>query len=188
MTVHELIQNRTSIRAFSVAEITETELITLLEAARWAPSSMNAQPWRFIIARKGSEAYDRMTDCLFPANRAWAQSAPLLLLTLAETGLSGNNNAYSWHDVGLAIGNMSLQATSLGIYLHQMGGFSREQCACVFNVPSGVEPVSIIAIGRKGDDSFLPENLRMRELQPRARKPLTEIAFENEYGHALKSA
>ena len=185
MKIHNLISERKSIRAFSDKEISNEALITLLEAARWAPSSMNEQPWRFIVVRKeNTEAFQKMIQCLNDSNKIWAQHSSVLLLTVANNTITSLNkpNAYAWHDIGLAIGNLSLQAISMDIFLHQMGGFNKEEAKKLFNIPTGFDPVSVIALGYQGNADELPSPLRERELKPRERKPLSEIVYANTFG------
>jgi nitroreductase len=185
MKIHNLISDRKSIRAFSEKQISDESLITLLEAARWAASSMNEQPWRFIVARKDNEyAFERMLTCLNESNRVWAQQASVLLLTIAKKNISNIDkpNSFAWHDVGLAIGNLSLQAVSMNIFLHQMGGFMQNAAREIFEIPVDFEPVSIIALGFPGNLEALPPHLRERELIPRVRKPLSELVFKNNFG------
>ena len=185
MKIHNLISERKSIRAFSDKEISDEALITLMEAARWAPSSMNEQPWRFIVVRKeNTEAFQKMIQCLNDSNKIWAQHASILLLTVANNTITTLNkpNAYAWHDIGLAIGNLSLQAISMDIFLHQMGGFKSEEAKKLFNIPNGFDPVSVIALGYQGNAEALPSPLRERELKQRERKPLSEIVYSNTFG------
>jgi nitroreductase len=185
MKVHNLISERRSIRAFSDRRIDDDKLITLLEAARWAPSSMNEQPWRFIIARReNTEAFNRMLASMNEQNRNWAKNASVILLTLAAKKISkfDHANEYAWHDVGLAVGNLSLQAMAMDIYLHQIGGFSKEAASQHFNVPDEFQPVSMIVLGYSGNVESLPIPLRERELMPRKRKPLSELVFINNFG------
>jgi len=189
MKVHQLISERKSIRAFSEKEISDEILLILLEAARLAPSSMNEQPWRFIIAKKENKvSFDRMLNCLNESNRNWAKHAAVLIMTVANKNLSSLNrpNAYAWHDVGLAIGNMSLQAMSMDIFLHQMGGFNSENARKTFDIPENFEPVSIIALGYKGNPDSLPEPLRERELKTRTRLPLTDLVYINNFGEKIQ--
>jgi nitroreductase len=183
--LHPLISERKSIRAFSEKKIPDQVLESLFEAARWAPSSMNEQPWRFILTHKENvHAFQKMLQSLNESNRVWAQHAPVLLLTIANNmGKSEKLNLYAWHDVGLAIGNLSLQATSQGIYLHQMGGFNRAIAKELFEIPDNFEPVSIIALGYIGNTDSLPEHLRERELKIRERKPISEMVYFNFFGN-----
>jgi nitroreductase len=185
MKIHKLITERKSIRAFSDKRIDDEVLVTLLEAARWAASSMNEQPWRFIVARKeNEEAFGRMLESMNESNRKWAKDASVLLLTVATKKITSSEilNEYAWHDVGLAVGNLSLQAMSMDIYLHQIGGFNKNTARNLFNIPEEFQPISIIALGYKGNADKLPPVLRERELKPRIRKPLAELVYLNNFG------
>jgi nitroreductase len=146
---------------------------------------MNEQPWRFVVARReNEEAFNRMLQSMNEQNRRWAQNASVIFLTLASKKFSrlGIRNEYAWHDVGLAVGNLSLQAMSMDIYLHQIGGFNKETAGRLFKVPEEFEPVSMIVLGYRGDASILPPPLRERESMPRERKPLSELVFINNFG------
>jgi nitroreductase len=122
--IDEFIANRWSPRSFSKKPISENDLKKLFEAARWAPSSSNDQPWAFIVARQGDGHYDRLFEALVSGNQKWAYTAPVLVATLARKNLTKGEgkNTHAWHDLGLAMGNLSLQATTMGIQVHQMGG------------------------------------------------------------------
>jgi nitroreductase len=188
MKVHQLISDRKSIRAFSEKGISDEILLTLFEAARLAPSSMNEQPWRFIMAKKNNrEAFERILDTLNESNKNWAKHAAVLVITVANKNIHTLNkpNAYAWHDVGLAIGNLSLQAMAMNIFLHQMGGFNREKAIKEFDIPQEFEPVSIIALGYKGNPDDLPPVLKERELKQRSRLPLSELIYINNFGKKL---
>src|SRR5712691_2956422 len=147
--VHELIRRRWSRRSFSERPVDEEALRALFEAARWAPSSYNEQPWSFILTRKGEEAFDRLAACLTGSNVRWAPRAPVLVLSVAKLDIarSGAPNRHAFHDVGLSVDNLVLQATALDLFVHQMAGFDTEKAREVFGVPEGYEPVAVIAIG-----------------------------------------
>ena len=179
IAIHALIEERRSPRAFEDREVTEEQLETLFEAARWAPSAMNEQPWRFIYATKqDKENFNRLFSCLVEGNN-WAQKAPALFITVAKKSYDydGSPNSHAWHDVGLATGNLLLQATDLGLHVHMMGGFKAAKAREVLGIPEGYEPVAMGAIGYAGDPDTLPEALKKRELAPRTRKPLEELVF-----------
>lgn len=186
-TVHELIKKRRSIRAYSEKPVPPQDLQLLLEAARWAPSAMNEQPWRFIYAAKNENpsGYQKLLDCLVEGNRIWAQHAPVLLLTVAQTSFvaTGKDYTHAWHDVGLATGNLLTQATELELYVHLMGGFSADKAKELLQLPDGYEPVAMATIGYLGDLEQLPENLQVRELAPRTRKPLSELVYDGAWGN-----
>lgn len=184
--VHELIAARKSIRAFSDADIDDKSYISIFEAARWASSSRNEQPWRFIAARKkDKENFERTLSCVNESNRLWAQYGAMLIVVLAKKNFSSHPvpNSHAQHDVGLAIGNLALQATALGIYLHQMGGIDYAKVKTVFDVPDDFEVISIIVGGYPGNSEILPEKIRERESLPRQRKALTELVFEGKFGN-----
>lgn len=178
--IHDLIKRRWSPRAFSDQPVEKEKLLHLLEAARWAASSFNEQPWRFLIATKEDKAeYEKLFSTLVPGNQAWAMQAPVLMLTVAKLQFALNQkpNRHAFHDVGLAMGNLSLEATELGLFIHQMAGFSVEKARELFEIPPDAEPVAMVAIGYPGDPKTLPENLREKELSPRQRKSLEELVY-----------
>jgi nitroreductase len=184
--IHELIGRRWSPRAFSDRPVEPNKLRSVLEAARWAASSRNEQPWAFVIAtRDDPKNFQALVDVLMSANQAWAQNAPVLILTLAHTQWTkeGTPNRVALHDLGLAASNLVIQATALGLSTHQMGGFDVEAARERFHVPAGWEPVSVIALGYPGDVDTLPEGLREREMSQRQRKPLEEFVFSGSWGN-----
>lgn len=179
--VHELIQKRWSPRAFSSQPVEQEKVMALLEAARWAASSANEQPWRFICATKEqAERYDRLFECLNEGNQVWAKAAPVLIMTLVKTQLERNNKPNRWalHDLGLAIGNLTTQASALDLYVHSMGGFSVEKARQLFNLPSEIEPATMIAVGYLGAPDQLPAGLKEREMAEQQRKALDELILE----------
>jgi nitroreductase len=182
--IHDLLRRRWSQRAMDERPVPPETVASLFEAARWAPSSNNAQPWRFIVTSKEEKAdYDRLLHCLVEGNSKWAFRAPLLILSVAKlTFEDGSPNRHALHDVGLATENLVLQATALGLTTHQMAGFSAEQARETFKIPSGYEPVAIIAVGYPGDPSILPEFLRERELKPRTRDASATFVYSGEWG------
>ena len=179
--IHKDIYARRSPLAYSNTPIEPEKINALFEAARWAPSSFNEQPWRFIYALKEEPAeFETFVDCLIEGNRIWAQNAPMLVLSVARMVFIRNNkpNKHAFHDVGLAVGNLLLQATSMGLMVHQMGGYSIEKVKKSLTIPDGFEPVAVMAIGYPGNMDHLPENLKNRETQPRIRKPLDDLVFK----------
>lgn len=176
--VHPFIRDRWSPRAFAGTVPSDETILSLFEAARWAASSSNEQPWRFLFATKtDTEKFEKMVQCLNDRNREWAPHAPLLVITMIKTIAAFNNkpNAYALHDLGLAVGNLTTQATSLGLYVHNMAGFSEDTARELFAIPEGIEPVTMIAIGYLGDPNQLSPFNQKRELEPRVRKPLSEL-------------
>jgi nitroreductase len=186
--VHELIRQRRSPRAFSSKPLGDAELRSLLEAARWAPSCFNEQPWRFVVARRESQAeFDRLLSCLDEKNRRWAKVAAVLILSVASKvfAKSGKANRHALHDVGLAVAQLTFQATALGLGVHQMAGFSTERARDRYGIPDEFEPVAVLAVGYPGNPDSLPDDLRERELAGRSRKPQPELAFAGEWGAPL---
>lgn len=185
--IHDLIRQRWSPRAFADRPIEPEKLRSLLEAARWAPSSFNEQPWSFIVAtRDNRQEFDRLLSCLVEGNVAWAKNAAVLMLSVAELKFehNGKPNRHAFHDVGLAAENLVVQATSLGLVVHQMAGIHVDKAREVYQIPEGYEAVAGIAIGYPADPATLPEPQRQRELAPRTRKPLESFVFTGRWGQA----
>lgn len=182
--VHDLIRTRWSPRAFASTPVEEEKLGALFEAARWAPSNGNAQPWRFLLTRRGTPSFDTLRDCLTGGNKPWTEIVPVLLLGVTETVLPAKgdkparDNPTAKHDLGLAFANLTLQATELGLHVHPMAGFDAERVREAFGVPDPFEPVTVTAIGYLAPSGTLPDNLRAREEAPRVRRPLSETVFE----------
>ncbi|BAY08965.1 nitroreductase family protein [Calothrix sp. NIES-2098] len=185
--VHDFIRSRWSPRAFSDRLVEQDKLLSLLEAARWAPSSYNHQPWSFIVATKeDATEYNRLLSTLVEFNQGWAKNAPVLILAVAKIRTDdGKTNRHAFHDVGLALENLILQATSLGLFAHQIGGFNPEKAREVYQIPEDYEPATVLTIGYPGDPQNLPDGLRDRELAPRVRKPLKEFVFTGQWGQTL---
>ncbi|WP_166826700.1 nitroreductase family protein [Thalassoroseus pseudoceratinae] len=186
--VHEFIRDRWSPRGFADKSVEDAQLGSLLEAARWAASSYNEQPWQFFVATKRQPMeYQKLLACLVEFNQSWAQTAPVLLLSVASTRFARNGkpNQHAWHDVGLASAGLCMQATSMGLVCHGMAGFNAAKARTALQIPDGYEPVAAWAIGYQSDDlSVLPENLREQEQQPRERKPLSDFVFTGSWGQS----
>lgn len=181
----DLLRRRWSPRAFADRLVEPEKLRGLLEAARWAPSSYNEQPWSFLVATKDDpENFQRLLSCLVEGNQAWAQFAPVLMISVARLNFAQNGqpNRHAFHDVGLAAENLVIQAMALDLMVHQMAGFYPDKAREVFRIPPGYEPVAAIAVGYPGEPDRLPEKLRQRELAPRTRKMLREFVFGGEWG------
>jgi nitroreductase len=176
------IKNRRSGYAFADKEIEPEKVEALFEAAHWAPSSRNIQPWRYIYALRNYIEFNLLLNLLFEGNQRWAKNAGLLVLSLAQTKYSYQDkiieNRYSWHDSGLANSLLIIQAVSMGLLAHPMGGFDANRARQDMYIPQDYDPVAIIAIGYQGDDSKLPDDLLSRLKAPRSRKPLDEIVFK----------
>ncbi|MEM7534414.1 MAG: nitroreductase family protein [Chloroflexota bacterium] len=183
--IHELLQKRWSPRAFAPKPLETETICSLLEAARWSASSNNLQPWSFIVATQAQEEnFARMVECLMPGNATWASKAPVLMVSVAHMINPRRNapNAHAYHDVGLAVQNLVTQAIALDIYVHQMGGFSRDKARELFQIPADYEAVSMLAVGYLGDPASLPEDRQGAEAAPRERKPLSEFVYSGIWG------
>ncbi len=183
--IEPLLAQRWSPRAFADRPVAPAQLLSLLEAARWAASCTNQQPWYFLIATKDTpDEYARLLSCLRETNQAWASHAPVLMVSVTKLTFDSNNqpNRYAFHDVGLAVANLCIQATALGLFVHQMAGFYPDKVRELYGVPDGFEPVGGIVLGYPGDPAALPEELRQRELAPRTRKTLDTFVFQGEWG------
>jgi nitroreductase len=182
--IAEVLKNRWSPRAFDPdREIENEKLQSLFEAARWASSAFNEQPWRFIIGLKGTEEWNKILSCLAPNNQAWAKNAPLLVLSFAKKTFThnGNVNPYSLYDVSQAVSNMIVQASHLDLYAHQMAGITKDKIVTDFNIPEDYEPVTGIVLGYLGSTDVLSEELKARELAQRSRKDFQEIVFSGNW-------
>lgn len=182
--IHPLLAVRWSPRAFAARPVEPDKLRSLLEAARWSASGGNKQPWHFFVACHGDDSYVKLAGLLNPTNAEWATAAPALLLVAAKTTTDdGRPNPYGFYDAGLAVQNLSVQATALDLYVHQMAGFSAERARLAFAIPSGYEPIVVAAVGYLGDPDSLEERRRLAELTPRSRKPLPDFVFADTWGH-----
>ncbi|MCS7061795.1 MAG: nitroreductase family protein [Anaerolineae bacterium] len=185
--IHPLLKARWSPRAFDSRPLDPSVLPSLFEAARWAPSGGNNQPWAFVVfPADGSEARRQIEDALTGNNREWAPRAPLLVLAVAMPHPRlGTVGPYSYYDLGQAVTQLTVQATALGLFVHQMAGFDADKARQVAGLPDTCEPMVMIAIGHYGDYTHLSEALRERELAPRVRKPLAEFVFHARWGQSL---
>ena len=184
--LHELIRNRWSPRAFAEKTVPPEVLRSLFEAARWAPSSNNEQPWAYLVATKDdAENFAKMLGVLVEFNAGWAKDAPVLALSVAHTKTQrdGKPNRVALHDVGSATAQLTFEANARGLQVHQMAGFDAEKARQTFAIPPDWEPVAAMAIGFPGNPESLPEKLRDRELAPRTRKPLGEFVMTGGWGH-----
>ncbi len=184
--IDPLLADRWSPRAFSDQPVEPEKLRSLMEATRWAASAFNEQPWRFVLVTKNDgPAYDQALACLVEANQAWAQHAPVLLLTFVRTTFTRNDkpNRVAEHDLGLAMGNLSTQATALGLRVHQMAGVDLDLMKQTYRVPEPFEPATAAAIGYPGDpDSLEPGWAQDAERAPRSRNPFTAFVFKDTWG------
>lgn len=183
--IHDLLSKRWSPYGFSDQDVAEEDLLAILEAARWAPSSYNEQPWRYLMARRTqTESFQNLVSCLVEANQVWAKQAPVLLVgvTMLRFSHNGHPNKAAAHDLGLAAGNICLEATARGLYVHQMIGIIPERVREFYRLPEDAEPLTALALGYLGDGSNLPAALQERDRTQRARRPISAFVFENTWG------
>lgn len=185
--IHELMQKRWSPRAFASDKLIEDSTITsLLEAARWAPSCMNEQPWRFVVCvrAKDETIWQNLLACLGEKNQLWAKHAPVLVLTVAMNHFTHTDKFNRWaaYDTGAACLSLCLQATALGLVAHQMGGFDADRSREYFNVPVDCTPMSVIAIGYQAEPDHLNDEMKQKELADRSRADLSERFFFGRWG------
>jgi nitroreductase len=180
--VDELFLKRWSPRAMSGEGVTDEDLMSLFEAARWAPSSYNNQPWRILYARRDTEHWPVFLGLLVEGNRVWARDAAALLLFVSKETFDFNGQPYPTHsfDTGAAWENLALQATTRGLVAHGMQGFDMERARTELSIPEGFRVEAMVAVGRPGDPASLPEPLREREA-PSGRKSLSEITCEGPF-------
>jgi nitroreductase len=183
--VHNLIRERWSPRAFASKPVEPAVLASLFEAARWAPSSNNEQPWAYLVATKDdSENFAKTLSVLVEFNAAWAKEAPVLMIAVSRLNFqNGTPNRNAFYDTGAATALLSVEATARGLAVHQMAGFDHAKAKQVFEIPEDWEPIAAIAIGYPGDPESLSQKLRDREVAPRTRKPLSEFVMSGRWGH-----
>lgn len=180
--IHPVLAERWSPRSYDAdAPLDETKLTAALEAARWSASAANTQPWRFIVARRGSAAFEKIVGALMGFNTVWATSAGALIVGLAErTDGEGQPRRWAQYDLGQAFAHLSVQAHLDGLHVHQMGGFVADDLRAAFDIDERYEIVTVSAVGVLGDADALPDPLRERELAPRTRLPLDELILVSE--------
>jgi nitroreductase len=183
--VHDLIRDRWSPRAFAKKPVEPSVLASLFEAARWAPSSSNEQPWAYLVATKDEkENFAKTLGVLVEFNAGWAKEAPVLMIAFSRLNFqNGTANRNAFYDTGAATALLSVEATARGLAVHQMAGFDPAKAKQVFEIPEDWEPIAAIAIGYPGDPSSLPQKLHDREVAPRTRKPLSEFVMSGRWGH-----
>jgi nitroreductase len=181
--VHPIIAARWSPRALDPdGQVGDAALRAMLEAARWAPSYGNTQPARYLVGRRGDDTYARIFELLSRRNKGWAWPAAALMLCCMVTTNEKGTLPLPEYGAGLASENLVLQAVAEGVVAHQMGGFDKQAAKVVFELPAGVEPLAVIAVGTLGPPELLDDERRARELAPRKRIPLSELAFTGEWG------
>ncbi len=183
--VLDVIKKRWSPYVFADRPVEKQKLRCLLEAARWAASSFNEQPWRFILATKGDQAaFEKLLGCLVEANQAWAKHVPVLMIGISKDNFTKNDkpNRVSQHDLALAMGNLTLQAASMDLYVHQMAGIDQDKVRETFAVPDGFTPQTGIAIGYHGTNDAVPDDIRKRDQGKRERMPFDQFVFGEKFG------
>lgn len=183
--IHDPIASRWSPYGFSDKPVSKKSLCSLFEAARWAASSFNEQPWAYLVAiREDSEAFDKALSCLLEPNRQWAMHASALAFGVAQLRFSRNDqpNRVALHDLGMASANLCIEAASRGIAIHQMAGILPDRVRECYGVPEGHEVVTGLAIGYAAEAGETPEAYRQRDLAPRSRKPLRQFVFGGKWG------
>ena len=186
--IHPLLEKRWSPRAFREDAVEKEKLQRIFEAAQWSPSCMNEQSWRFIVGEKGNETYNKIFDSLTENNQRWVKHVPVLIVSLAKKYFerNGKENLYFMYDTGQSVAHLTFQAMHEGLYVHQMGGFNHEKIKNYFNVPEEYDVMSVIAIGYIANPDILDEDIKLRELEERERKDLSEIVFTESFGKAWK--
>lgn len=182
----QLLAERWSPYGFEDRAVSEGDLRSLFEAARWAASSYNEQPWNYLVAtREDPGEFERLLSCLVESNQAWAKAAPVLVLGVVSLRFSKNSkdNRAAVHDLGLAAGNLVVEATSRGLSVHQMIGIDPDKAREVCGIPEHFEAWTALAIGYRANPDTLPEFLKERDIAPRQRKPLSEFVFTSQWKH-----
>jgi nitroreductase len=189
--IHELIQTRWSPGAFDPGKpVSRDDLLVLLEAARWAASCFNDQPWRFVVCDKATDeaAWQRAFGTLVEKNRQWAKNAPLLILSVAMEYFNHNGKPNRWamYDTGAASASLCLQATALGLVVHQMGGFDADLAHEVFMLPANCQPMAMMAVGYQADIGQLDDEFKSAELAERVRAELNERFYAGSWGKGIE--
>jgi len=180
--LHPILAERWSPRGFDAGhELTTGQITALLEAPRWAPSANNSQPWRFAVTQRGTDAFKAILGSLTARNQAWAHAASALIVVAAETVKSdGSPSRWASYDTGQAVAHLTVQAEHEDLAVHQMGGFDRERLETLLELPAHVTPLVVVAVGRRGQTSQLPEPFASREDAARERRPLTDLLIPTE--------
>jgi nitroreductase len=184
--IQDFVAKRWSPYGFADRDVSEADLRSLFEAARWAASSFNEQPWSYIVAtRTQGVEFTSLLSCLVDANQSWAKAAPVLALGVATLNFKRNNkpNRVAIHDLGLATGNLVAEATARGLWVHQMGGILPDRAREIYDIPQDSEAVTGIAIGYAGDPEAFPKEIRERDSAPRERKPQRNFVFGASWGN-----
>jgi nitroreductase len=186
-TLHPLLKRRWSPRAFTDKAIEKEKLQRIFEAARWAPSAGNEQPWKFIVGINPDETWQKIFDSLADGNKLWNQNVPVLIISIGKKIYSRDQSPYFHfqYDTGQSVAHLSVEAMNQGLFVHQMAGFSSEKIIKDFDVPSDHQPLTAIALGYPGNPDDLPEQLKKRELAERTRKDFSDFVFSGTFGAAI---
>jgi nitroreductase len=182
--IADVLARRFSPRAFAPDAPSDAQLARLFTAACWAPSSGNGQPWRFVVGVRGDDVWPAVLSCLTPGNQAWCRHVPVLGIAIAQTLRDDKPMRTGPYDLGQAMADLTVQATTEGLYVHQMAGLAQEAAGEAFAIPAGFTAWTAFAIGFRGDPDTLPDDLKARELAPRSRHPLSERVFGRRFGEA----
>ena len=174
--VHPLLAERWSPRGFDRQhQVSDDQVTALLEAARWAPSAGNSQPWRFLVTRRGEQAHGQLFAALAPGNQAWADAASALILVAARTAADGTPQPWALYDTGQAVASLVTQAQAQGLSVHQIGGFDSDAVRAELAFDPDLTPVVVLAVGRADPGAELPSHLATREAAPRTRHPVSDL-------------
>ena len=184
--IHPLLKRRWSPRAFAETPVEKEKLQSVFEAARWSPSAGNEQPWNFLVGIKPDETWQKIYDSLADGNKAWNMHVPVLVIAIGRKVTTRDRGPYFHYqyDTGQAVAHLSIEAMNLGLFVHQMAGFSAEKITESFNVPDDHQPMTAIAIGYPGNPDDLPDFQKKRELSERTRKEFSEFVFSGTFGNA----
>jgi nitroreductase len=188
--INELLAQRWSGRAYDPdKELSEQQIITLLEAARWAPSCFGDEPWRFVVCDRHSHeaSWNSVLNCLTEKNQSWAKQAPVLILICASSVFAHNDKPNRWgaYDTGAAAMSLCVQATEMGLMVHQMGGFDADNIRVEFAIPDTFIPIAVMAVGYQLPLAKIPDDMKERELAERKRKPFGDNFFSGKWGKPL---
>lgn len=188
LDIHPLLKKRWSPRSFTSQKVENDSLARIFEAARWAPSSFNDQPWRFIVGRKGDQTWEMILDTLVEFNRKWASLAPVLVLNVGKKISTKTNkpNRVFQYDVGQGVAHLTFQVMQEGLFMHQMGGLDTAKAAQIFHVPEDYQVLTAMAIGHKGQPDLLEEDFEAMEKTHRDRLPATDLVFEGKFGQSAE--
>jgi len=187
--VHPLLAERWSPRGFDRHhQVSDDQVTGLLEAARWAPSAGNSQPWRFLVTRRGEHSHSQLFAALAPGNQAWANAASALILVAARTAADATPQPWALYDTGQAVASLVTQAQAQGLAVHQIGGFDSDAVRAEFALDQELTPLVVLAVGHADPDAELPSHLAARETAPRTRHPVSDLLLTDAAANYLNAA